>query len=132
MFVGRLAYKGVHGYVGHAHRAVVCHANVFLTKQHSSGSGRSRRKTHRTNIAMHDILRVNVGESTCGLIYYVQAIGVGIETNIMENIPVAIIWCRNGGHDMPCHSHGGRPSGGYVLVIMADHRPTFLEQVDYL
>ena len=47
---------------------------------------------------MYNIIQVDVGESICGLACYIQAIHAGMEMHITEDVPVAIIWYRDGGH----------------------------------
>lgn len=82
-----------------------------------------RCKSHRTNIAVYNALRVNICQSTCSLKRYVQAIHVRITTHILENVPITIIWSRDSGHNESCRGHGCRPSGRYVLMIVANSGP---------
>jgi hypothetical protein len=72
---------------------------------------------------------VDVGQSTCGLAHYFQAICTWVATNVVEDVPVAIVWSGNGGQGESFQSHRRRPNGGYVVV--ADSRPVFPEYVDH-
>jgi hypothetical protein len=81
---------------------------------------------------MYGILRVNVSQGTCSLPQYFQAIRACVKAQVLEGIPVAIIWGHNGGHSSSRRSHGPRPRGRYVVVTVADSRPYFLEHVDHL
>jgi len=110
-----LAYVGIHAYIGHSHGAVICDANIS-----------------RTNIAMYDTLRMNVGQSTCNLVYYIQTIHAWAEKRILEEVPVAIPWSHDSGGNRSSRGHGSRPSEGYVFIFVADSQPTFLEDVHHL
>jgi hypothetical protein len=68
---------------------------------------------------MYDILRVDVRERTRSLIHYIQTICTRMEANVIEYVPVAVVRCRDGAYSMPRPSHGGQPSRGDVLVVVA-------------
>ena len=135
-----LAYVGIHAYIGQSHGAVICDANISLqddivnigikhvTKMQPNGSA----NTYRTNIAMYDTLRMNVGQSTCNLVYYIQTIHAWAEKRILEEVPVAIPWSHDSGGNRSSRGHGSRPSEGYVFIFVADSQPTFLEDVHHL
>ena len=89
-------------------------------------------QTYRANIPVYDILRVDVRERTRSLIHYIQTICARMEANVIEDVPVAIIGSRDGGYGMPRPSHGGRPSGRNVFVVITDNRPVILKCVDHL
>lgn len=80
---------------------------------------------------MCDTLGVDMREGICSLTYQMHNIYIGMATNIIDNVPLVIIWSRNGGYGRSGCDHGCRPTRRYVLVITNDG-PTFMQLVNHL
>jgi hypothetical protein len=88
-----------------------CFPNKSSFRLYSRRWAGDRRTTYGTNITMHDIVRVDVCEGICGLVCYLHAIRARMETNVMEDVPIFIIWSHDGGHGIDSYGDRRRPSG---------------------
>ena len=91
------------------------------------GGNEYKEQDSQDKISVYETLRVDAGQSTCGLANEVQLINVRMPTQIVEDVPVAIKLCCNGGNDIFVQGYGRLPSGGYVLMV--NRRPDFLKHL---
>lgn len=53
-------------------------------------------QTYGAKITVHGASRVNIGQRTAGLTYEIELVCSRMTGHVFENVPIAIIWCRDG------------------------------------